>query len=301
MQSQPARCMPFSDTDPSSNDAAVAALLRRVAAAAGVHMYEMELLDEAIRLPCLDRPGAGGLLGGVPGGVDEEEAWEALYPPRRPRGLRGSFPPLRSGERDRDGVPAGRLRRRHPLGLGAMRPQARRPTAGCWLTASSPTSPIATGSRSAGGAHDRLAHLAYHDHLTGLANRVQFAGAPRPGTCPRAPRRLGGGGAVHRPGRVQAHQRWARACRRRRGAAGGRAAAVGVHPRGRCGGPAGRRRVPDAGPAGGRRRCRRGAGAVRSRARGAGTDDRRRRRPAAGGRQRRLRAVPAPGGDRRAS
>ena len=34
--------MPFSDTDPSSNDAAVAALLRRVAAAAGVHMYEME-------------------------------------------------------------------------------------------------------------------------------------------------------------------------------------------------------------------------------------------------------------------
>ena len=25
-------------------------------------------------------------------------------------------------------------------------------------------------------AHDRLAHLAYHDHLTGLANRVQFEG-----------------------------------------------------------------------------------------------------------------------------
>ena len=68
--------MPFSDTDPSSNDAAVAALLRRVAAAAGVHMYEMELLDEAYVCHVWISQALDGLLGGIPAGVGDEEAWE---------------------------------------------------------------------------------------------------------------------------------------------------------------------------------------------------------------------------------
>ena len=60
------------------HDAALAALLRRVAAAAGVHLYEMEMLDQD-EYVCHVWIGQAldSLLGGVPEGMDEEQAWEA--------------------------------------------------------------------------------------------------------------------------------------------------------------------------------------------------------------------------------
>src|SRR5512143_4030969 len=68
--------------EPPNQDAAVAALLRRVAAAAGVHMYEMEMLD-GNEYVCHVWIGQAldNLLGGVPEGMDEEEAWEACIHP----------------------------------------------------------------------------------------------------------------------------------------------------------------------------------------------------------------------------
>src|SRR5438552_180493 len=81
---EPRMAMP--STDPPGQDAAVAALLRRVAAAAGVHMYEMEMLGE-LDYVCHVWIGQAleSLLGGVPEGMDQELACEScIHPDDRP-------------------------------------------------------------------------------------------------------------------------------------------------------------------------------------------------------------------------
>ena len=76
----------------------MAALLRRVAASAGVHMYEMEMLGE-LEYVCHVWIGQAldSLLGGVPEGMDRElimvddcstdGTWAILPSYPRPRGL----------------------------------------------------------------------------------------------------------------------------------------------------------------------------------------------------------------------
>src|SRR6476469_1710442 len=72
----------MSPTDPTSHDSAVAALMRRVAAAAGVHMYEMELHDDGSYVCTVWISTAlHSLLGGVPDGIGDEEAWEHCIHP----------------------------------------------------------------------------------------------------------------------------------------------------------------------------------------------------------------------------
>jgi diguanylate cyclase (GGDEF)-like protein/PAS domain S-box-containing protein len=161
--------------DPPNQDAAVAALLRRVAAAAGVHMYEMEMLD-GNEYVCHVWIGQAldSLLGGVPEGMDQERAWEAcIHPDDRPA-YEAGFPALHSGMATETEY---RL-----VGFdGVTR----------WVWERCVPRPSADGRRLVDGivtditerhrveqelaeAHDRLAHLAYHDHLTGLPNRAQF-------------------------------------------------------------------------------------------------------------------------------
>jgi len=177
---------------PSDQDAAVAALLRRVAATAGVHMYEMELFND-LEYVCHVWIGQAleSLLGGVPREMDKEEAWEAcIHPEDRPT-YEAAFPLLQKGE-----VTETEYRL---VGFdGVTR----------WVWERCIPQPVVDGRRLVDGivtditdrhlverelaeAHARLAHLAYHDHLTGLPNRAQFqehldaalARAGRDGSC----------------------------------------------------------------------------------------------------------------------
>ena len=65
-------------------------------------------------------------------------------------------------------------------------------------------------------AQERVQHMAYHDALTGLANRAKLEEHLTLALRPRAPQRVRGGRALHRPGPLQGGQRHARPCRRRR-------------------------------------------------------------------------------------
>ena len=178
--------------DPSDQDAAVAALLRRVAATAGLHMYEMVLRDD-FEYECQVWIGQAleSLLGGVPEGMDKEAAWEACIHPDDRATYQAAFAPLQSGD------PTEMVYRL--VGFdGVTR----------WVWERCIPRPVVDGRRLVDGivtditdrhrverelaeAHARLAHLAYHDHLTGLPNRARFqehlevalARAGRDGSC----------------------------------------------------------------------------------------------------------------------
>lgn len=161
--------------EPSNQDAAVAALLRRVAAAAGVHMYELEMLGE-LEYVCHVWIGQAldSLLGGVPDGMDQEQAWESCIHPDDREAYEAGFPALHRGQATETEY---RL-----VGFdGVTR----------WVWERCVPRPSDDGRRLVDGivtditdrhrveeqlaeAHARLAHLAYHDHLTGLPNRTQF-------------------------------------------------------------------------------------------------------------------------------
>jgi diguanylate cyclase (GGDEF)-like protein/PAS domain S-box-containing protein len=149
-------------------------VLRRVAGAAAVHIYEMEWLDDGT-YRCNEFIGAGveSLIGPIPDGMDEEQAWEAaVHPDDRvaydaycdalfrgePQELEyrlvGSDgvtrwvwerarPRIENGRRLVDGIAADVTERRHAADALAA-------------------------------AQARLAHLAYHDALTDLPNRLLF-------------------------------------------------------------------------------------------------------------------------------
>ena len=178
--------------DPSDQDAAVAALLRRVAATAGLHMYEMELGDD-FEYVCQVWIGQAleSLLGGVPEGMDKEAAWEACIHPDDRATYEATFAPLQSGDPTE-------MEYRLVGFDGVTR----------WVWERCIPRPVVDGRRLVDGivtditdrhrverelaeAHARLAHLAYHDHLTGLPNRARFqehldvalARAGRDGSC----------------------------------------------------------------------------------------------------------------------
>src|SRR4051794_7610550 len=146
MQSSRLLSTDMAPNHPSDQDAAVAALLRRVAATAGVHMYEMELFDD-FDYVCHVWIGQAleSLLGAVPVGMDKEAAWEACIHPDDRAGYEAALAPLLNGEPTEteyrlvgfDGVTRWVWERCNP---------GRWSTAGGWWTASSPTSPTATSS-----------------------------------------------------------------------------------------------------------------------------------------------------------
>ena len=165
----------MSPTDPTSHDSAVAALMRRVAAAAGVHMYEMELHDDGSYVCTVWITTAlQSLLGGVPDGIGDEEAWEQCIHPDDREAYEASYPPLRQGMATEteyrligyDGVVRWVWERCVPRAVSDGR-----------LLVDGIVTDITDRHRveaELAAAHGQLAHLAYHDHLTGLPNRAQF-------------------------------------------------------------------------------------------------------------------------------
>lgn len=100
----------------------------------------------------------------------------------------------------------------------------------------------------------KMSHLAQHDHLTDLPNRVLLHALAGPGAPARGGPRCR---TVHRPGSLQAHQRLARPPRRRSRIEGSRQATASGDPCRRHGQSPGWRRIRDpAEPAGRRTRCR---------------------------------------------
>ena len=182
--------------------------------AAAVHIYEMEYLEDG-RYVCNEFIGEGleSLLGPILTGRRGAGLGRRCSSRRQGRlpGLQRGPPP---GPADGARVPAAGVRRRHPLGVGRARP--RFTMGGCWWKASSPTSPTVT--RPASCRRGPAAHLAYHDALTDLPNRLKFSEQlERDRRGGAAPAR--GRGAVRGHGRFQARQRQPRTRRRRRSAA----------------------------------------------------------------------------------
>ena len=149
-------------------------VLRRVAGAAAVHIYEMEWIDDG-SYRCNEFIGAGvtSLVGPIPEGVDEEQAWEAaVHPDDRPN-YEEFCEALKHGEPREleyrlvgfDGVTRWVWERSRP-----RMEDGRRLVDGI-------VADVTDRRRSADelvAAQARLAHLAYHDALTDLPNRLLF-------------------------------------------------------------------------------------------------------------------------------
>jgi diguanylate cyclase (GGDEF)-like protein/PAS domain S-box-containing protein len=149
-------------------------VLRRVAGAAAVHIYEMEwLADGSYRCNEFIGEGVESLIGPIPDGMDEEEAWEAsVHPDDRAAydeyceaTYRGEPQELEYRLVGSDGVTRWVWERARPRfedgrrlvdGIAADITERRR------------------AADELAVAQARLAHLAYHDALTDLPNRLLF-------------------------------------------------------------------------------------------------------------------------------
>jgi hypothetical protein len=80
MAPSPSRFGPW-DGDPQQA-MAIASLLRRVGGTAGVHVYELEVLDgPTYRCRVWIGQAVDSMLGGIPAGMDAEDAWEHCVHP----------------------------------------------------------------------------------------------------------------------------------------------------------------------------------------------------------------------------
>ena len=150
-------------------------VLRRVAATAGVHIYEMEYLPDGSYI-CNAFIGAGleALVGPLPPGTDEEVAWEtAVHPDDRERYdafnerlLEGHTADVEVRLVGTDGVTRWVWDRGHP----------RRTPDGRMLVEGVVTDITArhAAEEALAEAQSRVSHLAYHDALTDLPNRLMF-------------------------------------------------------------------------------------------------------------------------------
>jgi len=158
-------------------ETSAAALLRRIAGVAGVHIYELDLFDSGgYRCRVWVGDAVESLLDTVPAGVDPEEAWErCVHPDDRPayldtlaRQRRGEPTELEYRLCGYAGSERWVWERCHPRRLqdgrvrvdGIVTDITRRRRLQQELTE----------------ARDRLAALAYTDTLTGLPNRLHFSG-----------------------------------------------------------------------------------------------------------------------------
>jgi diguanylate cyclase (GGDEF)-like protein/PAS domain S-box-containing protein len=149
-------------------------VLRRIVGTAAVHIYEMEwLADGTYR--CNEFIGAGleSLLGPLPDTVDEEEAWEAAIHPDDRLAYDRFAETLRVGD-------ATELEYRLVGFDGVVRwvwERATPRTEGGRMLVDGIVADITERRRAAeelAEAQRRLAHLAYHDALTDLPNRLLF-------------------------------------------------------------------------------------------------------------------------------
>ena len=149
-------------------------ILRRVAGAAAVHIYEMEWLDDGT-YRCNEFIGAGveSLIGPIAPGTDEEEAWEAAVHPDDRETYNACGEALQRGEPQEmeyrlvgsDGVTRWVWERARPRFENGRR------------LVDGIVADVTERRRSADeliAAQARLAHLAYHDALTDLPNRLLF-------------------------------------------------------------------------------------------------------------------------------
>ena len=170
------------DTAPISDDGtnalhealATTDVLRRVAGTVAIHLYESEYLEDGTYV-CNTFIGEGleSLLGPLPEGKTPEEAWEeAVHPDdQETYDVLGDARGRRVG---RDRVPPRRLRREDALGLGPHAPAAR-PTG--QLLVDGIVADITERRKASDAleeARGQLQHIAFHDPLTGLPNRVSF-------------------------------------------------------------------------------------------------------------------------------
>jgi len=159
-----------------SHDAALAALLTRLAAPAGVHLYEFEMTpDDEYRCTVFVADAIASMLGPVPEGADVEEAWEACVHDDDREVYEGTVTDLRAGLATEieyrlvgfDGVTRWVWERCVP----------REHRADGIMVVDGIVADITERHRieeELAAAHDRLAHMAYHDPLTELPNRRLF-------------------------------------------------------------------------------------------------------------------------------
>ncbi len=164
--------LPPAGTGGSNNTVDV---LRRVAATAAVHIYEMEYLEDG-RYVCNEFIGEGleSLLGPLPEGHDEEEAWENAVHPDDHAAYLAFNEALRQGRPMELEYRLVGFDRRTRWVWDRARPRF---TQGRLLVEGIVTD--VTDRHEAGealaDAQRKLAHLAYHDPLTDLPNRLKFS------------------------------------------------------------------------------------------------------------------------------
>ncbi len=150
-------------------------VLRRVAATAAVHIYEMEYLEDG-RYVCNEFIGEGleSLLGPIPEGADEEQAWEDAVHPDDKAAYLAFNDALRQGRPMELEYRLLGFDRRTRWVWDRARPRF---TDGRMLVEGIVTD--VTDRHEAGealaDAQRKLAHLAYHDALTDLPNRLKFS------------------------------------------------------------------------------------------------------------------------------
>jgi diguanylate cyclase (GGDEF)-like protein/PAS domain S-box-containing protein len=174
MASNPSRFGPW-DGDPQQA-MAIASLLRRVGGTAGVHVYELEVLDGGPDYRCRVWIGqaVASMLGGIPAGMDAEDAWEhCVHPDDRARydqvferQCRGETTEVEYRLVGFDGAARWMWERATP----------RREDDGSMIVDGvvADITERRLVEEQLAEARDRLQQLAYHDPLTGLPNRLLF-------------------------------------------------------------------------------------------------------------------------------
>lgn len=155
---------------------AIASLLRRVGGTAGVHVYELEVLDGGPSYRCRVWIGQAvdSMLGKIPAGMDAEDAWEhCVHPDDRAhyddvfeRQCRGETTEVEYRLVGFDGAARWMWERATP----------RREDDGSVIVDGvvADITERRLVEEQLAEARDRLQQLAYHDPLTGLPNRLLF-------------------------------------------------------------------------------------------------------------------------------
>ena len=166
---------PFGPWDGDPQQAmAIASLLRRVGGTAGVHVYELEVLEgPTYRCRVWIGQAVDSMLGGIPAGMDAEDAWERcvhpddreLYDAAFERQSRGEMTEVEYRLIGFDGAARWMWERATPrLEDGTIVVDG--------VVADITERRLV--EEQLAEARDRLQQLAYHDPLTGLPNRLLF-------------------------------------------------------------------------------------------------------------------------------